>query len=1010
LSREAKIEEEFYRLTKNVLERRKYVIEGVKFGSPEPQYPVDSGITDLMIPTHALKPLFIAEFKRKISTAKGLKVVRDIDPLGSKVIIQALTYAVQCGASLFATTNGKIFALFTTPERGDAFRIDRHRLLVKEIQLTEEAVEEALQIVARWHQGVKVERTTLDWTFIMRLRSFVEWLSRQMLPLVRERLEVDAKFKKRYEALSEEVGGITPSVYSREAAYILMNKIVFYKILERYYSNLLILEPIPPKNGADFSSKLGICFDKAIEVTKDFEPIFKAEFYDEAPLPDDVDALEEINAFIDDMEAYKLEEVGSDVVGFIYERLIPEEERHQLGQFYTPPQIAELIVKWAVRDATNLVMDPACGSGTFLVKAYGRLRDLRVLTPESVHKEILGQLYAVDINSFPAHITAMNLAMRDVRHPTSEMNVVVDDFFTVIPMQKVLVPYTIRTPKGEIRREILIPLMDVVVANPPYTRWTEIPNKTQEAIKKRIAGTLKKYGLTARVQQGIEPGIYLHFIIWAHEFLKSSGRLGMIISDSWLQADYGTDFGRFLLSHFKIKAVIDISARVFPIPLIGTCIILLEKEEDTNARDDNQIAFVYLDVPRGSSFDVDNVLEVVENPDKYSEEYHVRVVSQNSIKEKKWIDCLFNINQCLSLFQKSPKLTELGSLFEVAYGNITYLVLATKGVVHGVRNVGGESFFYLTDNDASAWGLVRKWVHPLLPSSRYAKNFTFTKEDWDALKKRNSECWLFSAHKYALPDNVKDYIKHGETNVYLRISKKVGAKAKTVNLSEASKTRAGNKKHFCGWYDLGGVKKAPMFAARGTQYRSRFILMEEMVALDDRLIAFIPKIELNNDMLKAMLAYLNSSFTHLQIESLCRITGGGMIELDVRPASEILVLDPKKLSKSQIKRLASLFDELEAEARKLGGADTKENSDRLADKVVNRIDLEIAKILNLTEKTTKEVRLLAKTMMERRLARAEEARPEAIRGEEAPRIKPPKDSQNNSKEDRLTQPLERFLR
>ena len=52
--------------------------------------------------------------------------------------------------------------------------------------------------------------------------------------------------------------------------------------------------------------------------------------------------LEGINAFIEDMEHHRLEDLGSDIVGFIYEELIPAAERHALGQFYTPPAIAEL--------------------------------------------------------------------------------------------------------------------------------------------------------------------------------------------------------------------------------------------------------------------------------------------------------------------------------------------------------------------------------------------------------------------------------------------------------------------------------------------------------------------------------------------------------------------------------------------------------------------------------------------------------------------------------------------
>ena len=1014
MNREAKVEGEFYRLAKNVLEKEGYVLEGVKFGEPEPQYRVDSGISDLMIPTHTAKPLLIVEFKRKIQTARGLRILRDIDPLSPKVTAQALAYAVQCGAPFFATTNGKVLALFTTPERGEAFRMDRHRLLVKGIRLNEETVKEVLSSVAKRYLGVKVERTPLDWTFIIRLRSFVEWLSGQMLHSVEDRLNTDAKFRERYIEFAKGVGRVPPDVYSREAAYILTNKIVFYKILERYYEGLPILRPLPPKSGADFMEKLKGFFEKAMEVTKDFEPIFAAGFYDEAPLPDDPDVLDEINAFVEDMETYKLEEIGSDVVGFIYERLIPDEERHQLGQFYTPPQIAELIVKWAVREAADTVMDPGCGSGTFLVKAYERLKELRPLASESVHKEILRQLYAVDINPFPAHITAMNLAMRDVRHPTSEMNIVVNDFFEISPNQKVFTPYTIKTPKGEVRREILMPLVDAVVANPPYTRWTEIPEKTQKAIKRKIGETLKKYNLTARVRQGIEPGIYLHFVIWAQKFLKPGGRLGMIISDSWLQTDYGVDFGRFLLDHFKVKAIIDVSARVFPIPLIGTCIILLEKEPEEKARDDNQVTFLYLDIPKGSSFDVEGILKLIESGGslKSTEGINLKIVGQKLMKGRKdkWIEYLFDVNKYLKLIQESPKVTRLGDLFEVNRGNTYWSIWALK---HGARpDVGGESFFYLTDADASAWGLLPDWVHPLLPSSRYAKTFIFTKEDWEAIREKGGECWLFVAHKRDLPSNVRDYIKHGETNVYLRAPKKAGAETKTVNLSEASKARAKNPKYFYGWYDLGGVEKAPIFATYGARYRNRFIFMKKSVALDHRLISLIPKMTLSDVELKSLLAYLNSSFSQLQAEIKGRTAGGvALLEFDVNTLNEFFVPNPNKLSKDEVDRLASLFDELEAEARKLGGADTRDDIDKLEEKVINKIDLEIARILGLPKNVAEKVRMLAKTMMERRLARAEEARPEVIRGEEMPRIKVPKKAgRGSSKEDRLTQPLERWLR
>jgi len=63
----------------------------------------------------------------------------------------------------------------------------------------------------------------------------------------------------------------------------------------------------------------------------------------------------------------------------------------------------------------------------------------------------------------------------------------------------------------------------------------------------------------------------------------------------------------------------------------------------------------------------------------------------------------------------------------------------------------------------------------------------------------------------------------------------------------------------------------------------------------------------------------------LQTEGRGRNTGGGMIELDVKPLIEYLIHDVKRLSRDRLERLAGLFDKLEAETRRLGGADDAKN-------------------------------------------------------------------------------------
>jgi hypothetical protein len=67
---------------------------------------------------------------------------------------------------------------------------------------------------------------------------------------------------------------------------------------------------------------------------------------------------------------FRLAEVKSDVLKILYESLIDRDERHGLGEYYTPDWLAAKIVRHAVeRPIEQKVLDPACGSGTFLFHA-----------------------------------------------------------------------------------------------------------------------------------------------------------------------------------------------------------------------------------------------------------------------------------------------------------------------------------------------------------------------------------------------------------------------------------------------------------------------------------------------------------------------------------------------------------------------------------------------------------------------------------------------------------------
>jgi hypothetical protein len=90
----------------------------------------------------------------------------------------------------------------------------------------------------------------------------------------------------------------------------------------------------------------------------------------------------------------------------LYESLLDEEHRHLMGVHYTPDVLAEVIAAYAVRDAADVVMDPAAGAGTFATICYERKRALG-----STHEQALDEVYAVEIADFAASLTGLSLAL-----------------------------------------------------------------------------------------------------------------------------------------------------------------------------------------------------------------------------------------------------------------------------------------------------------------------------------------------------------------------------------------------------------------------------------------------------------------------------------------------------------------------------------------------------------------------------------------------------------------------
>lgn len=135
---------------------------------------------------------------------------------------------------------------------------------------------------------------------------------------------------------------------------------------------------------------------------------------------------------------------------------------------------------FCIRDPHGTVLDPACGSGSFLVRAYYRKQWLE---PHKPHVELLAELFGCDIALYPAHLATLNLAAREINDEANYPRIIRKDFFDV-ELDK---PFCALPPNNT---AIRLPRLAAIVGNPPYVRQEKVPQKEKLAslVEKRWPG------------------------------------------------------------------------------------------------------------------------------------------------------------------------------------------------------------------------------------------------------------------------------------------------------------------------------------------------------------------------------------------------------------------------------------------------------------------------------------------------------------------------------------------
>lgn len=272
-----------------------------------------------------------------------------------------------------------------------------------------------------------------------------------------------------------------------------------------------------------------------------------------------------------------------DAIARIFESIFPKEIRHSIGEYYTPYWLANEVIDRITNDdktaSEKKFIDPACGSGTFLVALINKFR-------ESSENSIFSNICGIDINPLTVLAAKTNFILAYERscgfNPTGSVEIPIYCADTIAINNS---PALFDNTKGNDS----VPKIkyDYIVGNPPWVNWEYLP----DAYRMRHAPLWKYYGLFS--QKGLNSNfikedisVLLTYVV-IDNYLKIGGKIGFIVKETLFKSiKQGEGFRQFRIlpkgTDLKVIRVDDLSKiRPFKDAVTRTAVIYIEKGSKT---------------------------------------------------------------------------------------------------------------------------------------------------------------------------------------------------------------------------------------------------------------------------------------------------------------------------------------------------------------------------------------------------------------------------------------------
>jgi type I restriction enzyme M protein len=303
------------------------------------------------------------------------------------------------------------------------------------------------------------------------------------------------------------------------------------------------------------------------------------------------------------LSRFNFANVNADIVGTIYNTYVERKEKKERGQYYTPRPIVDyMLTAVGYNETRDLIgpnkrlIDPACGSGSFLVAAAHRLVAAYRANPRrpdaaQILQRVRDSLFGFDLNPFACYLAEVNLLIQVLdlvkeahdqgqRQPLERFHIYNEDaltnptaMFSYSRYQPRLVEESAEADQIK-RRAPGTPYVNgfaFIVANPPYGA----------ALSDDYKATLRKDW--AEVFYG-QPDTYVFFFALALRLLAIRGRMAFITPNTYLMGTNSVRLRRMLLDTGRINEIVDLPQGIWDDATVDCAITVLSHDADEAQR------------------------------------------------------------------------------------------------------------------------------------------------------------------------------------------------------------------------------------------------------------------------------------------------------------------------------------------------------------------------------------------------------------------------------------------